>query len=60
MGKIPLLKGILTKNIVELIEKLKRQRTIWQTELDKVKKQVTLRKQIKGLKATQKQINRQG
>ncbi len=56
IGKIPLLKGMLTKNIIELIEKLKKQRTAWQTELDKAKKKVTLQKQIKSLKKMEKQV----
>lgn len=58
IGKIPLVKGFLTKNIIELIEKLKNQRSAWQEELDKVKKKVTLRKQITNLKKMEKQVAR--
>ena len=56
IGKIPLAKGKTTKNIIDLIEKLKKQRTAWQVELDKVKKKVILRRQIKTLKKMEKQV----
>lgn len=58
IGKIPLLKGMLTKNVIELIENIKKQRAAWQAELDKVKKKVTLRKQIKDLKKIEQQVRR--
>ena len=59
-GKIPLFKGVLTKVLTELIEKLKNQRTAWENELEQTKKKVTLRKQIKNLQSQQQQINRAG
>ncbi len=59
INKIPLLKGVLTKVIVDLIENLKKQRTAWRAELVKVKKKVALRKQIKNLKAQKQQVGRQ-
>ena len=58
IGKIPLVKGLLTKNIIGLIERLKNQRAAWQEELTKLKKKVTLRKQIKGLKNMEKRVAR--
>ncbi len=58
IGKIPLMKGVLTKNIIELIGKLKKQRDAWQVELDKLKKKVTLKKQIKSLRKMEKQVAR--
>lgn len=58
IGKIPLMKGVLTKNIIELNEKLKKQRDAWQEELKKLKKKVTLKKQIKSLRKMEKQVAR--
>ncbi|TSC83916.1 MAG: hypothetical protein G01um101413_719 [Parcubacteria group bacterium Gr01-1014_13] len=58
IGKIPLLKGTLTKVLTEIIEKLKNQRTAWQAEVEKLKKKVTLKKQIKNLKKMESQITR--
>lgn len=58
IGKIPLVKGILTKNIIELIEKLKKQRTVWKDMLVKLKKKVALRKQIKDLNKFEQQVKR--
>ena len=58
IGKIPLLKGILTKNIISLIEKLKKQRTAWQAEVEDAKKKVILRRQIKDLTKAEKTITR--
>ncbi len=56
IGKIPLLKGVLTQNIIELIEKLKKQRTAWQADLDKAKIKVILKKQSEALKKAEKQV----
>lgn len=56
IGKIPLLKGKLTKNIADLIENLKGQKDAWQKQLDKLKNKVTLQRQIKSLKKAKKQI----
>ena len=50
VGMIPLVKGLLTNNVIQLIDKLKSQKEGWQKELDKAKKKVALRKQIKALK----------
>lgn len=50
LGTIPLLKGKQTKNIGELIVKLKKQRDAWQAELSKTKNKVILQKQIKELR----------
>ena len=58
IGKIPVLKGRLTDSILQLIEKLKKQRDLWQEELNSTKKRLTLRKQIKDLKKMGKQIAR--
>ncbi len=58
MGTIPGLKGKATQNIVKLIDKLKKQREVWQAELDKVKRKVALRKQIKDRRKMQEQIKR--
>ena len=58
IGVIPLLKGVFTKAVNDLITTLKKQRTAWRAQLEKVKKKVTLKKQIKALKSMQKQIER--
>mgnify|MGYP001594656953 CR=1 FL=1 len=59
MGAVPLMKGKLTKIDADLIKDLKKQRTVWQAELEVVKKKVTLRKQIKDLGKLEKQVKRQ-
>lgn len=56
MGKIPLLKGTVTKNIVDIIVKLKKQRDVWRVELNKTKKKVALRKQRAALRKMKQQI----
>jgi multidrug efflux pump subunit AcrA (membrane-fusion protein) len=56
IGKIPLLKGTLTKVLTSIIDKLKKQRDAWQVEVDKLKKKVALRKQIKQLKNMERQV----
>lgn len=58
IGAIPLLKGVLTKNVISLIENLKKQKTAWQEELAKLKKKVALQKQIKDLSKMEKQVKR--
>lgn len=58
LGTIPLLKGKQTKTIADLITKLKKQRDAWQAELDKTKKKVTLRKQIKELSKFEQQVQK--
>lgn len=59
IGVIPLLKGVFTKVINELITKLKKQRTVWREQLAIIKKKVALKKQIKALKSEKKQIEKQ-
>ncbi|MEK7680898.1 MAG: hypothetical protein AAB348_02550 [Patescibacteria group bacterium] len=56
LGMIPLVKGLLTNNIIKLIDKLKDQKQVWQKELDKAKKRVALRRQIKKLKEMEASI----
>lgn len=58
IGKIPLLKGRLTKNIIDLLTKLKKQRDAWQVELTRLKKVVGLKKQLKSLNKFEKQVKR--
>ena len=58
IGVIPLLKGVLTKNVIALIKDLKKRKAVWQEELAKLKKKVALRKQIKDLRKMEKQVKR--
>ncbi len=58
-GRFPGFKGNLTQNINNLIEKLEKQRGVWQVELNKIKKEVTIQRQIKSLEKTGKQIKQQ-
>ncbi|HSR89285.1 MAG TPA: hypothetical protein VLK22_02690 [Candidatus Udaeobacter sp.] len=58
MGKFPLLKGKLTQNLIKLIEKLKKQRAVWDAELAKAKRKVNLKKQLKSLNKFEKQVKK--
>ena len=58
LGAIPLMKGKLTKIDADLISGLKKQRTAWRAERDKIKRKVTLRKQIKDLGKFEKEVER--
>ncbi len=57
-GNNPGLKGKATQNIGKLLTKLKKQRDAWNIELDKLKRKVALRRQIKALRKGQEQIKR--
>ena len=58
IGVIPLLKGLLTNEVIDMIKKLKKQRTAWRAELAKAKKKVALRKQIKDLNRFEKEVKK--
>ncbi len=59
IDKIPLIKGAMTHDITQMIEKLQKQKTAWQQQLAKLKPLVAKQDQKKNLQQRAKQMQRQ-
>lgn len=59
IGKIPLIKGAMTNDIIQMIEKLQKQQNAWKQQLSKLKPLVAKIDQKKNLQSQAKQLQKQ-
>ncbi len=59
IGKIPLFKGLLTKNVVSMIDNLKKQKDAWIAERARIRLRAQLKKQKQNIAKQKQQISKE-